>query len=280
MSITENDRHETVSFDAIAKAVVAEVLRRLGQGSSHDLLGPLNQASPLEVLWVLGAPTAHLACFNNLWKRLTRMGYRQRFLLCEETSCLLESDLHFIAPKDALVLGSSEPSAGRSSGALTSAMEASKWAGESALVYVASLGITQARRLAATDDVEPFARVLMESLLSGTPVHLFRGEGLGGLQGLDPKNHTGALARQVANLWRDLELLGVQGLRLEDGLRPLTSVEARESALGKTLGGLLTEKDVEEAARSGLNELKLARGTVVTPLARDRARELGVSLTF
>jgi hypothetical protein len=41
--------------------------------------------------------------------------------------------------------------------------------------------------------------------------------------------------------------------------------------------GALTERIVNDAARSG-STIEIARGVVVTPLARDRARALGVSI--
>lgn len=44
--------------------------------------------------------------------------------------------------------------------------------------------------------------------------------------------------------------------------------------------GLATEQTVLDAFRGGIKVLKLAPGTIVTPLARDVAREKGISLEF
>ena len=86
------------------------------------------------------------------------------------------------------------------------------------------------------------------------------------------------LARRAVERWRGLELLGVTPLSPEDLRRPLETLAAGVSSWGRALGGLLTERDVEEAAAAGLRELRLPAGTQGTPLARDRARALDVKI--
>lgn len=51
----------------------------------------------------------------------------------------------------------------------------------------------------------------------------------------------------------------------------------KDTARGSTSRPLITADDVEAAARDSVRRLD-ARGAIVTPLARDRARELGVEL--
>ncbi len=87
-----------------------------------------------------------------------------------------------------------------------------------------------------------------------------------------------ARGRQAGILWRSWDGLGVKPLALAELRRPLAALEAAASAQSRALGGLLTERDVEEAAAAGLRELRLPGETMVTPLARDRARELDVRI--
>jgi hypothetical protein len=49
-------------------------------------------------------------------------------------------------------------------------------------------------------------------------------------------------------------------------------------AVPRHFGRLLSEWDVLTLHRSGGRALTVARGTIVTPMARDRARDLGVEL--
>lgn len=41
---------------------------------------------------------------------------------------------------------------------------------------------------------------------------------------------------------------------------------------------LITEKGVEELVSSGFREIQYEKGCIITPLARDRAKELGINI--
>lgn len=79
---------------------------------------------------------------------------------------------------------------------------------------------------------------------------------------------------EVARAFADLRLAPAQP---ESSAR--TSAPARPRALnaGKQRG-VVTERTVDAAARAGETVIVLARGAVATPLAKDRARRLGIRL--
>lgn len=71
---------------------------------------------------------------------------------------------------------------------------------------------------------------------------------------------------------------------LNDALKALEDMGAKVVSLPLSVGkpetglALVTEADVSEAHRSGRDRIRCAPGAIVTPLARDAARELGVEI--
>ena len=61
---------------------------------------------------------------------------------------------------------------------------------------------------------------------------------------------------------------------------PADGAPDRESACSTLPGKLITEYDVKQMAASGAKALCVAKGQIITPLARDTARACGISLTF
>ncbi len=57
-----------------------------------------------------------------------------------------------------------------------------------------------------------------------------------------------------------------------------TSQRPKTSSVRQHYGRLLSEWDVLQVHRSGGRALKVSKKTILTPLARDRARDLGVEL--
>lgn len=53
--------------------------------------------------------------------------------------------------------------------------------------------------------------------------------------------------------------------------------EKKAEILGKE-NKLITEKDVEDISRRGIKEINCEKGCIVTPLAKDRAREIGINI--
>lgn len=166
-----------------------------------------------------------------------------------------------------------------------------------AVVYVGALAWNQAFQLSRMDDGDPFVQLILAAVSAQKRVCCLRDETLSGLMGCggargersaqggrsakggrDAPNLTTAVTRRSQNLWRELESLGIQGLPLDAVFRPLQALEAAQDSFQRAHGGLVTEKDIEAVIQNGLHRLTLAPGTLVTPLAADRARELGVVL--
>jgi hypothetical protein len=140
-------------------------------------------------------------------------------------------------------------------------------------IVVGSLGFAFARRLAGLDDDDPFVRLVARALLDGRPVIAVaddlapRGAGAGG-----------EAARRGDALLRDLERLGIAPVAAADLETVLGRIAETRTTASRSAGGLLTEADVVRLREAGETRLVLPPRTIVTPLARSRAAELGLEL--
>jgi len=126
--------------------------------------------------------------------------------------------------------------------------------GDSPAVGAALAGVVQGVPvLAASHDVERIKRHanrLPAGFLNLFQQHLRAVEGMG-IQLLEPE----ALAAQVA--------------------------QQKKAALAPARGkDVVTMEDLEAARRAGVKVLELAHGTIVTPLARDAAKQMGIEVSF
>jgi hypothetical protein len=141
-----------------------------------------------------------------------------------------------------------------------------------ALWVLGSLGFGLAGRLARLEDDDPFVRLLSQALLRGRRVLLVAEE-------LQPAAAVaGPVAARAAGLLAELERLGCERLAAAGLADRVAALEAGDTTASQALGGLVTEADVEQLAADGPRRLSLAAGTIVTPLARSRASELGLEL--
>ena len=86
------------------------------------------------------------------------------------------------------------------------------------------------------------------------------------------------IVSRAGQLLRELEAAGLAVLPLE-GLEAMAEdLAALERTGSRAFGGLVTEADVEAFAARGGRQIDLPAGTIVTPLALNRATELGVVL--
>ncbi len=277
---------QTIDFAALVKMITESVLASLQAssrrgGSAGVASSTAEPPSPLEIearriVWLLAAPCGHLEPLCREMAVLARLGHQQVVVACPDVVDSLRTTPLWPGEGVGLSLRVVSPD-GHGVSALLGDLP------DQELVYVGSLGWHQAAALAALDDRDGFVQLLLGALAAGKPVSLVAAEALDGLQGLAPEGRRQAgassvLARQAGVLWRSLQGLGVKPLALAELRRPLAALEAATSARDRALGGLLTERDVEEAAAAGLRELRLSRGTMITPLARDRARELDVRI--
>lgn len=273
---------QTLDFTALVALITESVLGRL-QGSPPAGGSAPDEPAPRElppavaarrITWLLAAPCGHLAPLCREVAVLARLGHRQLVVACPDVVDGLRSTPEWPGESEGLGLRVVTPGGQGVSALLAQLLDQE-------LIYAGSLGWHQAAALAALDDRDGFVQLLLGALAAGKPVSLVAGENLEGLQGLAPGSRgaaSPALARRAQILWRSLEGLGVRPLAMAELRRPLAALEAAGSAQGRAFGGLLTEGDVEEAAAAGLRELRLPRATLITPLARDRARALDVQI--
>jgi len=306
------------TLDALVPVLVETVLNRVfaGQtgassvstgnaglvGSARGSGGPNGSDAPLEptrVVWFLGTAARRLDSVVRAMALVARFGAQQTILSCPEVAGTVEGLLRGanVEASVQIVDPGSQPDS------VQSAMES---VGHADLLYVGTLGWEQAKKAAGADDSDPFAAMLLEGLAAARPVLVLGHEDLPGLQrialgSVGPDGRLGdgrtdggrtadgrparaktvgasGLERRAQSLWRDLALLGLEAVAVDDVVRPLATLAATTDSASRARGGLVTEKDIDEVFAAGVLRVTLAPQTVVTPLARDRARELGVEL--
>ncbi|HUU01879.1 MAG TPA: hypothetical protein VM425_10580 [Myxococcota bacterium] len=145
--------------------------------------------------------------------------------------------------------------------------------GRDDLVLVGSIGFEHARALIDRRDGQPFVRLVSQALLAGRRVALvtddLRPSGLGA------RGQTGA---EAASILRDLDTLGLQPVAAADIAGLIEHIGTSGTTRARSFDGLVTEDDVEQLARAGERQLTLPAGTIVTPMAESRARDLGIEI--
>ena len=246
------------ALNELVRAIAEAVLRRLEADAAQA-----TEPGGARVLWMLAAPAAHLGRLAREMGVLHRLGHRQRVVGCDDALAALQAE--------ALPAGVQVDAPGASASERLAAVA------DADVVYLGSLRWAQAAALAAVQDGDDWVAAALEAVAQETPVRVVVGDDLGGLHRFGPGAAAkGRLASVAAERWRALEPLGVTPLALDALGAPLAGLEANQHSWGRALGGLLGEADVSRAAAEGMRELRLPAGTVVTPLAADRARELGL----
>jgi len=140
--------------------------------------------------------------------------------------------------------------------------------GEYRILLLPAIGFSAAKKLAAVDDGDPLVKLVVCALREGTQVSL----------ATDCLNVSGdnvrapRIKKMSSRILNELSGIGIRLIRLDRLLEHL-SVDR-----GAFSGKVVTENTVNEFFREGLFDIYLSRGTVVTPLAWDRASELGMRL--
>lgn len=283
--MTQRDE-QTLDLDALADVITAAVLAHLSAGAASAGAGGgagarsgAGAGGP-SVGWLLAAPCAHLEAIHRELRVMARLGRAQTVLACSEVAARLG---------DAAELGVPVVDAGGGGSQLL------ETAARLDVLLVASLGWRQAAELAAVDDSDPLVAAALEVLTRAAPVYLMVGAELGGLHRLPGRDGqasgsgsgsgsalspaaSGALPREAEARRRELELVGMRPLALGALGGALGRLGAEAEPFARSLGGLVRERDVETAAAEGRRVVQVGAGAVVTPLARDRARELGVRI--
>lgn len=143
------------------------------------------------------------------------------------------------------------------------------------MVLLGGIGFSAARRLCQLEDSEPWVRLVLRALLRARPVLVVTDE----LESLPAARESGA-TREARKLLGELERLGTVAVPFGQLPAELQRRAADTASAGRALGGLLSESAVEQLHRSGAKQITVTAGTLVTPLARSRAAELGIELVF
>jgi hypothetical protein len=145
-------------------------------------------------------------------------------------------------------------------------------------VILPTLTVDLMARLSLLLHDQPAAGAALAGIIQGKPV-------LAGATELnDIRRSSGRLPGGFLTVFhqyvRTLEGLGVQILEppaLVARLDRSRAATVSSSARGRDV---VTVEDLEAAARAGQKRLSLAPGTIVTPLAWDKAREMGIEMSF
>ena len=254
-----------MSDEELVRRVVAEVLRRLG----HRVRGPV-------LLVLLTGGTIGWPQAREGLRALAADGVTFR-MACSRAAARIHrrAELLEICPSEHIVQEDGEQSAMRLLRGIRG-------------VLVPVLTRKTAARVAMLDFAGLIPNLILEALMKGLPVVAARDAAdpdhpeWGSVLGGEP--HPGLAAALRENL-RRLEALGVRLVaaaeleaagRVMAGASGVAVPEAHPPG-APVVRGVITAAEILAAAREG-REIRLARGALVTPLARDVAAEHGVRL--
>jgi len=144
---------------------------------------------------------------------------------------------------------------------------------EGDVLLLAAANFEAARLLLALRDDHDWVHLLLQAHLAGRPVVVCED-----LLASGSPAATNPVAREADQLLRQLRQAGYRLAPARDLARLFKDL-ARACDPGlQGAPDLLTEQDVENLVRAGHRELRLHARTLVTPLARSRADELGLGL--
>ncbi|MBI5501103.1 MAG: hypothetical protein HY907_12730 [Deltaproteobacteria bacterium] len=261
---------EAKDLESLVRAVTDLVLARLDDHPdptdrsrpADRRLPPAGEAARGDVSFLLPVAPTRPADLARRLAELERLGWRVRGAAAPDALAAME----LAGISRTLTLAPLDPNRRDSGGPLGPP-------GRREVVVVGSLGLAFAHRLAALDDDDPFVRVVARALLDGRKVLALADD-----LTPSPAAAPAAAAAQAAAALQALERLGLEvrrGAELEDALSRLADARATVS---RAAGGLLTEADVVRLRDAGETRLALPPRTIVTPLARSKAAELGLAL--
>lgn len=122
------------------------------------------------------------------------------------------------------------------------------------------------RALRDGDESDVFARVTLWFLMTDRQVMARVPYGLGDLP-------SGTFGKQVRTLLDDLSDMGITFAGLTPGFE-----EMLKQLDGYETDKLISEETVRQYAKVGVKQITAPKGTVITPLARETAKEIGVAI--
>jgi len=131
-------------------------------------------------------------------------------------------------------------------------------------ISLVSPAIKQMNSIASGNDQDFLEKIILYFVLHGKVASI--------LLDYDIKNlPPSTLSRKMKELLETIESMGIAVCVLGEGCKSI-----RESAKKKR--GLITENDIDEMWRKGIKEFRDDGGCIITPLARDRAKEIGLTI--
>lgn len=124
---------------------------------------------------------------------------------------------------------------------------------------------------------EPLPRLLLEAIEQGKPLFAVAPQACARI-----KKNSPALFRLRQSHRQKLEQFGIRWIEQKDiskvllGALPKNTADNTPAPHSNSQKKLITAQDVEQAARQGLQKLQLPYRCIITPLAKDRAKELKV----
>lgn len=261
-------RSKTPGFDELVEIITVAVLGRLtGDRSVASGEGPRT----FTLMWVLGAPCGHLNQLARLMAVLDRTVHLQRIAACPDAAGGLEAaaaDATRVCDSIEVVDPVGRP--GSVSAVLDSIEKVD-------LVYAGSLGTGQASALTAVNDADPFVQILLNCLWANKPVYVVEDPSFSGVH--RAQGHGGeGLAHALKRNRQDLAAMGIRRVSANELAGPLGELDAERTSFNRATGGLLTETDVRTVASQGIRFIEVAKGTIITPLALERARLTGIEI--
>ena len=255
----------SVDSEGLIRAVTEQVLSRLGAhpGAQAEagVAAPAVRA-PRRVLLLLPSASRGLSRLSAQVAELIQRGHRVTVL----TRTAVAGDLERLGLQGRLGPELLTVEAHGLTGLLVE-LDPRDW------VVLGSLGFSLAKALLSRDDQDPFVRVISQALLSGGPVALLPED----LRS-DPAAARSSLALEGQSLLRDLQGMGISAVPAGELVRTALALESTDGTLTREAGTLLTEEDVRRLHQAGERRLVLGRRTLLTPLAKSRAAELGLEI--
>lgn len=196
-----------------------------------------------------------LARISGFW------GYNTVALLTE-VSAYEEETAKYLSDKNAIavLLGDAEDISGTDSKRIKTAEEKNrliKSLREFKEVILAAPSLKLLSAAAKGDDSEFAAKVFLKAVLDGKKTTVL-------LDFRPPKFRRGTLFEKAVSAIEALQDMGVKVVYL--GTKPNEGY------------ALITEYEINEAARRGIDRLQCAPGAIITPLARDAAKDKGIAI--
>lgn len=138
-------------------------------------------------------------------------------------------------------------------------------------VYCVSPGIKLLDSIAQYNDTGFIENLMIHSVLHQKPAGI--------LTDYDAGNLPGGISKKVRDLKAAIIDMGIKiytiGSKSEVSLNQSSPVDSSSKGKGREL---ITEKDIDAMYKNGIRQIRIANGCIITPLAKDRAKEVGITI--